>query len=159
MHTRVHLDVPRATAFAFFAEAENLGRITPPEMSFRIRTPLPLVIREGTLIDYTIGLHGIPMPWRTLIREWQPNDYFVDEQLRGPYRQWIHRHSFADDGAGGVIIEDLVRYKLPLPPFGEVAHPLIRRQLRRIFSYRTEQVRLLLGDRRTPNASEEPVFS
>lgn len=142
----LHLAVPRARAFAFFADAENLARITPPELAFSIRTPLPIVLKTGALIDYTIGLHGIPMRWRTRIQRWVPGEEFVDEQLRGPYAKWVHRHSFRDDGAGGTIIDDEVQYRLPLGVLGTLVHPIVRLQLRRIFAYRSSAVRRLLGD-------------
>lgn len=158
LRTRVQLAVPRHRAFAFFGDAENLGRITPPEVAFSIQTPLPIAMRAGTLIDYTIGLHGIPLRWRTRIERWVPNEEFVDVQLRGPYAQWVHRHAFSDDGAGGTIIEDEVRYRLPLFPLGEIAHPVVRYQLRRIFSYRTEAVRRLLGVPAPASPSEAPRF-
>ena len=158
LRTTVRLAVPRARTFAFVADAENLARITPPELAFHIRTPLPITLREGALIDYTIGLHGISMRWRTRIVAWRPGEEFVDEQLRGPYALWVHRHTFRDDGAGGTIIEDEVRYRLPLAPLGDLAHPLVRMQLRRIFSYRTETVRRLLGDRSAPSSDEDVRF-
>ena len=142
---RLHLPAPRERVFAFFSRAENLGRITPPEMAFRILTPLPIEMREGALIDYRIGLHGIPMKWRTRITRWVPGVEFVDEQLRGPYAKWVHRHTFRDDGAGGTIVEDEVRYRLPFGVLGRMGHFLVRRQLERIFAYRTERVRQLVG--------------
>ena len=69
--------------FAFFAEATNLERLTPPWINFRIRTPLPIVMREGAVIDYRIGLYGLPIPWRTRIDVWEPGVRFVDRQVAG----------------------------------------------------------------------------
>ena len=159
LRTTLRLPVPRDRAFGFFGDAANLARITPPELGFEIRTPLPIAMRAGKLIDYTIRLHGIPMRWRTRITRWTPGEEFLDEQLRGPYAVWEHRHSFRDDPAGGTIIEDEVRYRLPLFPFGEVAHPIVRLQLRRIFAYRGATVRELLGVPGPAGADEAPRFA
>ena len=138
--------LPRERVFPFFAAADNLERITPPELRFRITTPLPLEMKEGTLIRYRLRLHGIPFDWLTRITRWNPPHEFVDEQLRGPYRQWIHRHTFEDRG-DHTHMQDVVDYALPFYPLGEIAAPFVAAQVQRIFDYRTSAIeRLLLSD-------------
>jgi ligand-binding SRPBCC domain-containing protein len=145
LRAALHLGRPRPEVFAFFADAHNLEVITPPSLRFRIKTPDPIVIARGTLIDYRISLHGVPMVWRTLISRWEPNDVFVDEQLKGPYAKWVHTHTFRDAPGGGTIIGDEVRYRLPFGPLGRLVAPLIRREVVGIFRFRTARVRALLS--------------
>ncbi|HEU4879118.1 MAG TPA: SRPBCC family protein [Gemmatimonadaceae bacterium] len=132
---RVWVPRPLAKVFPFFADAENLERLTPPELAFRIDSRLPIAMKAGALIDYTIGLHRIPMKWRTEITSWDPPHSFEDTQLSGPYRKWVHTHRFTEN-AGGTIIEDRVAYALPFGFLGRIVHPLVARQLKRIFDYR-----------------------
>src|SRR5215203_4725693 len=127
----ITLAVPIDTVFAFFAEAGNLERITPPELRFRVVTPLPIEIGLGTRIEYRLRLFGVPFRWTSLISEWEPPHRFTDEQLRGPYALWVHSHAFESTDAG-TLIRDRVRYRLPMSPLGDVALPVVRRQLARI---------------------------
>jgi len=143
LKTAMTLPLPRAEVFAFFAEAQNLERITPPQLRFRILTPLPLTIKQGSLIEYSMSLHGARFRWLTKITHWNPPHGFVDEQLRGPYKVWIHTHTFEAQG-GQTIITDEVQYRLPFRPLGEIAYPLVRWQLEGIFRSRQEAVRQIL---------------
>jgi ligand-binding SRPBCC domain-containing protein len=148
LETSLLLPVPLDRVFAFFAAAENLEAITPPELRFRIVSPLPIAMRAGAEIDYALRLWGVPLGWRTLISRWEPPALFVDLQLRGPYRSWVHTHRFREMGGGKTLITDEVRYALPWPPLDRLARPVVARQLGRIFRYRQRRVRALLGGRR-----------
>ncbi len=145
LQRRQRLNRPADEAFRFFAEAHNLERITPSWLHFEVRGTEPAELGEGTLIHYRLRLHGVPLRWTSRIEEWAPGRAFVDRQIRGPYRMWHHRHTFAPDG-DGTIIGDEVHYALPLGRLGELAHLLfVRRDLERIFDYRQTAVLDLLG--------------
>lgn len=134
---------PLATTFAFFADAGNLEALTPRSLHFEIRTPRPIVMRAGLQIDYTIRFFGFPMHWRTLIEIWEPEQRFVDVQLKGPYKSWRHEHRFkAEDG--GTRILDRVDYQLYGGPLAPLIHvSLVGRQLKSIFDYRQERMKAL----------------
>ena len=135
--------VPSEDAFAFFADARNLERITPPWLRFRI-VEAPDELREGALLRYRLRLFGVPISWRTEIVAWDPPRGFVDVQRRGPFRLWEHTHRLTPV-AGGTAIYDHVRYRLYLGPLGAlVRRLLVRGWVERIFDYRAELVPGLL---------------
>lgn len=137
--TEAVIPLPRDEVFPFFAEAGNLERITPDSLKFEILTPSPILMAEGTLIDYKIRIAGVPQRWRTRISIWEPPVRFADEQLKGPYKKWFHTHSF-EECAEGTRMTDRVDYELPFGMLGKMIHPLIRRQLRTIFTYRNTTI-------------------
>ncbi len=123
----------REDVFEFFADALNLEAITPPWLSFSVLTPGPIVMRIGARIDYRLRLHGVPFRWQTEITRWQPPFSFVDEQRRGPYRRWVHTHTFEEHG-GGTLCSDSVVYAVP---GGRLIDRLfVRRDVQRIFNFR-----------------------
>jgi ligand-binding SRPBCC domain-containing protein len=138
------IEKPLEEVFAFFADASNLERITPPELKFRILTPTPFTIETGTIIDYQLRLAGIPFNWKTEITEWNPPHSFADSQARGPYSLWLHRHTF-EFVDGRTKISDEVRYRLPLSPLGDIAYPIVKMQIDRIFAHRRDAVALYFG--------------
>lgn len=124
---------PLAEVFPFFADATNLERLTPPWLHFHVLTPQPIEMRLGAMIDYWLRVRGLPLRWRTRINAWQPPHRFVDEQLRGPYRQWVHEHTFHGEGSE-TVVRDQVDYVVP---GGALVHGLlVKPDIRRIFSYR-----------------------
>jgi len=102
-------------------------------------------LQSGTTIDYRLSLRGVPVRWRSIIEQWLPSRRFVDRQVKGPYRTWVHTHEF-EPRAGGTLVRDHVRYALPFGPLGNVvAGGYVARDLERIFAYRRARLRELLG--------------
>ena len=130
--------------FKFFSDAQNLELITPPELSFKITSPIPIKMETGALIEYKIRLFGFSFQWKSIISKWEQNRQFIDEQLKGPYSKWVHTHTF-EKNEGIIIINDIVNYRLPFAPFGEIVLPLVKMQLKRIFDYRSKRIFELIG--------------
>lgn len=130
------VEAPLDSVFDFFSVASNLERITPELLRFELLTPEPISMGTGTVLDYRLRVHGIPFRWRSVIEEWDPGVAFVDRQIKGPYAHWEHRHEFEPAGDQATIVRDVINYRLPLSPLGDLALPLVRRDLKQIFDYR-----------------------
>lgn len=139
---------PIEEVFGFFADARNLEEITPPWLGFRILAMDSGPISEGTEIRYRLRLHGIPIHWRTEIRQWKAPHLFVDVQRSGPYELWHHTHRF-EAHEGGTKMFDVVRYRLPFGVLGRLVHTLkVRGDVGRIFDYRRQRVHELFAEHR-----------
>lgn len=133
----VSLKQPREEVFGFFADAMNLETLTPPWLHFKILTPMPIKIDEGTLIDYRLKIHGLPVRWRTEIVSWEPPFRFVDMQLRGPYRTWVHEHRFLETESGTSMI-DTVNYDVLGGRL--IDRFFVRPDIEKVFSYRRKKI-------------------
>jgi ligand-binding SRPBCC domain-containing protein len=124
---------PRDEVFAFFSDAANLERLTPPWLRFHILTPMPIAMAVGRLIDYRLRIRGAPVRWQSEITAWNPPHDFADEARRGPYKFWRHQHRFVAEGEGTRVYDD-VHYDVP---GGRLVHwLLVGRDVRKIFEYR-----------------------
>ncbi len=129
------LPQPVEQVFAFFSDAFELERLTPPWLNFQVLTPRPIDMHIGQKIDYRLRVRGVPVRWQSLNSAWEPNHRFVDEALRSPYHHWHHEHRF-EPCAEGTRAIDIVHYGVP---GGALVHwLLVGRDVRKIFEYRQQ---------------------
>jgi ligand-binding SRPBCC domain-containing protein len=141
LHRETLVQAPIETTFAFFADASNLQRLTPPWLSFSLLTPPPIAMHAGLEIEYRIRLYGLPIPWTSRIDVWEPGSRFVDRQVVGPYLWWRHEHRCEPVGDATRVIDD-VEY---LPRAARVTGRFVRRDLERIFTYRRDALHEIFG--------------
>src|SRR5262245_51792908 len=133
LQTSLWLPQPGEQVFAFFSDPKNLEKITPPWLRFKILSPTELAVDRGTQVDYRLHIRGLPIRWQSEIIIWEPPIRFVDRQTRGPYRLWVHEHTFSER-EGGTIAGDNVVYAVP---GGKLVQKLfVAPDLDRIFHYR-----------------------
>jgi ligand-binding SRPBCC domain-containing protein len=142
LQTEQFIPISLAEAWDFFSSPANLAKITPEHMGFNIISKHHgEKMYAGQIIEYTVKpLMGIPLYWMTEITHVQDGTYFVDEQRFGPYIMWHHQHHFKEV-SGGVVMTDIVHYKIPLGFLGDIANWLfVKKQLQGIFDFRFKAV-------------------
>ena len=139
---RIATTIPasRETVFSFFSDASNLMRLTPPSLGFKILTPVPIACRKERSSTTRFCFAGCQCAGGRRICRWNPPFEFIDEQLKGPYRKWIHHHTFEEMDSGKTLMRDRVRFALPFPPFGDIALPFVRAEVRGIFEFRRKAI-------------------
>jgi len=136
---------PLEEVFAFFSDARNLEAITPPWLQFHVLTPQPIMMGAGTLIDYRLRVRGLPLRWQSEITAWEAPRRFIDEQRRGPYRQWLHEHLFAERD-GGTLVRDRIDYAVPGGPLAPLLHRWwVGPDVQTIFAFRHRQLEERFG--------------
>lgn len=141
------LPIDQEKAWDFFSSPDNLEKITPSSLAFtKIYHHANKNVYDGQILVYTISpFWKIELEWVTEIIAVQKPTYFVDEQKFGPYAFWHHEHWFSPI-PGGVLVEDVIYYKMPFGLIGRLLnHIKIRKDLEMIFSYRHETLEKLFG--------------
>ena len=142
LKTEQKIEKSQDELFRFFSDAHNLAEITPPWLNFQMLTPTPIEMKVGTLIDYRLKLRGIPIRWQSEITAWNPPHSFVDEQRRGPYRRWIHTHTFVPV-PDGTLVRDEVDYAILGSTL--VQKFFVAPDIEKIFGYRSARLKELLA--------------
>lgn len=147
LHTKQNLPISLEEAWSFLSDPKNLKVITPDYMGFKTLSGDDRPMFAGQIIQYIVTpVMGIPMKWVTEITHVQDQRYFVDEQRFGPYDLWHHKH-FLKEIPGGVEMEDIVDYKVPMGIIGQMVHPfLVKPKLKEIFDYRRQKLIELFGE-------------
>ncbi len=146
LHSKQKLPISIEAAWDYFSDPKNLENITPKSMQFKTLSGDDRKMFPGQIIQYIVTpILGIPMKWVTEITHVENGKYFVDEQRFGPYALWHHKHFFTEI-EGGVEMEDIVDYKLPMGILGQLVHPfLVKPKLNEIFEFRKKKLIELFG--------------
>jgi ligand-binding SRPBCC domain-containing protein len=147
LHSKQRLPISIGEAWDFFSDPKNLSVITPKSMGFKTIAGDERSMFPGQIIQYIVKpLMGIPVKWVTEITHVEDKKFFVDEQRFGPYALWHHKHFFKEI-PGGVEMEDIVDYKLPMGFLGDMVHPfLVKPKLKEIFDFREKKLIELFGE-------------
>jgi hypothetical protein len=140
MSTKQWVPAGRPAVWDYFSTAKNLEELTPPWLNFRVEGLSTNEVQDGSKIDYRLKIHGLPVNWKSEIVNFQAQESFQDIQLKGPYKTWHHTHRFSDLGAG-TLVEDFVKFRLPLGSLGNfVAYHFVMKDVRKIFSFRRQKI-------------------
>ncbi|CAM3985672.1 SRPBCC family protein [Flavobacterium branchiophilum] len=147
LESKQKLPISLDQAWEFFSNPANLKKITPPYMGFKTLSGDDKPMFAGQIIQYIVTpIAGIPTKWVTEITHVDDKHYFVDEQRFGPYSLWHHKHFFKAI-PGGIEMEDIVDYKLPLGILGQMVHPiLVAPKLKEIFEFRKAILTSMFGE-------------
>ena len=130
------------TVWDFMSSPENLEKITPTYMGFKILSDLNnSKMYPGQIIEYYVTpVAGIKMHWVTEITHVKNLEFFVDEQRFGPYAFWHHKH-FLKQVDGGIEMIDIVQYKAPFGFIGRIANAIfIEKKIKEIFDFRYKKL-------------------
>jgi uncharacterized protein (TIGR01777 family) len=131
---RTPVDAPAEALYAWHARPGALARLSPPWLDAEVLRHTG--VDEGDEAVIRLGLGPAKLRWVAEHYDHVPGVGFRDVQAEGPFAHWVHSHRFLPDGPARSILEDEIKYGLPLAPLSTAARPLVGRALARAFAYR-----------------------
>lgn len=145
---RFTVHAPLADVVTFHQRSDSMGAITPPPIGVQVHYAPPR-LREGDQMDFTLWLGPIPLRWVARIEQTTPIS-FVDRQLRGPFDQWVHLHTFLPLDEQTTAVVDRVEAHLSQHWFWRLVGINMWLGLPILFAYRAWKTRQTL--------QSQPVF-
>ena len=147
LHKKQKLPISVDEAWELLSNPNNLHKLTPSKLGMNTISGAERPLYAGQFIQYLVTpILGIKTKWVTEITNVKEKVYFVDEQRYGPYALWHHTH-FINEIEGGVEMEDIINYKVPLGILGQLVHPfLVKPKLNEIFEYRRKALIEMFGE-------------
>jgi ligand-binding SRPBCC domain-containing protein len=167
--TRQWVPFPVELVFAFFANPNNLPHLMPPRQKTRIedarlQPPPPRPVAQdparrflsvaagvGTeIIISFLPIAWVPkrMSWMGHITEFVWNSHFCDEQIRGPFTRFQHRHVIQAqfrESIEGTLVTDEIEFALPYGVIGQLGGLMVRRELKHAFAHRQNRLPEILA--------------
>jgi ligand-binding SRPBCC domain-containing protein len=124
-----------AQLFAFHELPDAFLRLLPPGEKIRVIQIAPN-LNVGSRTIVRIRIVFVWVTFESLHTAYDPPHSFEDQQVRGPFRSWRHRHLVEPHPDGAVLIDD-IEYTPPLGLLGRIADPIaIKPRLRKVFAFR-----------------------
>jgi len=139
---KFRVNAPLAAVAKFHSQSDSMGAITPPPIIAQVHQA-PDNLTEGDEMDFTLWLTFLPIRWLARIEDVTPTG-FTDHQLRGPFKKWVHRHTFIPiDNASTEVVDEIECILRPHILWGPVGLGM-RLTLPILFAYRGWKTRRLL---------------
>lgn len=149
IYTKFEVNTNINETWDFFTNVKNISKIMPKELNFNVTSKTSKKLYEGEIITFRTKIPHIPLLTTNIISEIKKistKEYFIDQQISGPYKIWHHEHHFKKSKNNTTIISEKIHYKLHFHPFSRVLHKLfIRRQIVNLFQYRIKKIESILN--------------
>jgi uncharacterized protein len=134
-YLKSQFDLPLSDLFQWHIRDGAFERLNPPWSPLYIVSKKGSIDNRGIVIVKKPIIKDIGIRWKIRHGDYIRNKTFKDAQIEGIFSFWEHQHNFSEDMTTS-IIEDKIKYSLPLGPIGNIFSSLVDNNLENIFKYR-----------------------